>query len=628
MVRIPLIRHRQKPESFNDEDGNGKVGKGKDSKAKDAPRLGKDQPSQSTSARDGKKTSSPASSSDNIGQAQPRPWGGKGKKIPFPLKSPAEDESAPPPEEPVVENASVSLTLPDKQTGQQPPAAAFVAKVHVPESRPEVSGSVATQTQSDVQINWPPIPVQPRRQANEASEPDSVSTATPDASEPVPAQTESTLQAGPVAQPVEPPSPTKDVGTRAGAAGNLDSKQDQQQQDALAILKAMPDFVFRIGPNGVVPVARDGSMDGTDGMAGKTGIGQSSDSKPAADQADKSKLLQKIIAEELARQSEPHARKALDTKELQTFEFQTRSDKESYCLEARLIAFGQSEVLAVVRDVTLMRQTQNALVESRNELENHLKERNAELIRVNKMLKTEVELREEQDGVLKKNFRKLESLLEDTIGTITLIVEKKDPHVADHQRRVSHLACAIGQEMKLRSDEMRAIRMAAQLHDLGKIFIPAEILRKPSKLTDAEMAVIKTHPDTDYEILKRISFPISIADIVRQHHERLDGSGYPQGLKGDTILVQARILAVADVIEGMVFERPYRVAPGLEVALKEIADHKGTLYDQAVAEACLKLFAEGRFKFESCSGQDTAGSDRSRHEPSAASAQSWDIRDV
>jgi HD-GYP domain-containing protein (c-di-GMP phosphodiesterase class II) len=365
-------------------------------------------------------------------------------------------------------------------------------------------------------------------------------------------------------------------------------------EDALDILKAMPDYIFRIGPGGVVPVVGNGS-----GFCVGAALGQTPDGETAAEQAEKLELLEKMLIEELKRQSEPHKRKVLETKQLQTFEFQVRGDKEAHYLEARLMPFGQNEVLAVVRDVTLLRQTQNALVESRNELENHLKERNTELIRVNKMLRTEVELREEQEEVLKKNFRRMESLVDETVGAITLIVERKDPHVADHQRRVCLLACAIAQEMNSRNDRMRAVRMAAQLHDLGKTFIPAEILRKPGKLTDAEMSMVKTHPDTDYQILKRINFPISIADVVRQHHERLDGSGYPQGLKGDAILIEARIIAVADVIEGMIFERPYRVAPGLEAALKEIADNKATLYDAAVADACLKLFAEKKFQFES-----------------------------
>ncbi len=340
--------------------------------------------------------------------------------------------------------------------------------------------------------------------------------------------------------------------------------------DVQAILEAMPDPIFRIGPKGVEPVLGNGQV----------------------------KPFGRAVMEELSRHHE-HARKALETRQLQLLEFQVQVDDEARDVEARLVPLDQTDVLAQVRDVTDKVQSHNALIESRKELEGHLKDRNAELMRVNKMLKGEVELRSEQEEILKKNFRRLERLLEDTIGAITLIVEQRDPHVADHQRRVSQLAGAIGQELNLRNDQMRAVRMAAQLHDLGKIFIPAEILRKPGKLTPAEMSVVRTHPDTDYRILKRIDFPISIADVVRQHHERMDGSGYPQGLQGDAILMEARILAVADVVEGMVFERPYRVAPGLEAALKEIADKKGILYDTSVAEACLKLFAEGRFKLES-----------------------------
>jgi HD-GYP domain-containing protein (c-di-GMP phosphodiesterase class II) len=379
----------------------------------------------------------------------------------------------------------------------------------------------------------------------------------------------------------------------------------QAGADALAVLCAMPDYIFRIGQDGVSPVVGGGRGAGVAEASRGTGGDESSDGKAAADERHKLRPLEKIILEELPRQSQQRTQKVLETRQLETFEFQVRDDKELRNLEVRLTPFGQSEVLALVRDVTLLRQTHNALIESRNELENHLKDRNAELIRVNKMLKTEVDLRGEQEEILKKNFHRLEGLLEDTIGAITLIVERRDPHIADHQRRVSLLSCAIGKELNLRNDQMRAIRMAGQLHDLGKIFVPAEILRKPGKLTEAEVSIIKTHPDTDYQILKRIDFPISIADIVRQHHERMNGSGYPQGLKGSDILVEARILAVSDVIEGMVFERPYRVAPGLEAALKEIADNKGLLYDPAVADACLKLFAEGRFKFEPMPSQES-----------------------
>ncbi len=382
---------------------------------------------------------------------------------------------------------------------------------------------------------------------------------------------------------------------------------DKIGDNVQTMVTAMPDLLFRIGPNGIRPALGDGSK--PEAAAAPTA------SHGPGDENGKRQPLGPAVLENLTRLHEPYTRKVLETLKPQAFEFQVRGENESHDMEARLVPLDRGEVLALVRDVTDKVQSYHALIESRNELENHLKERNAELMRVNKMLKGEVELRGEQEEILKKNFRRLERLLEDTIGAITMIVEERDPHIANHQRRVSQLACAIGQEMKLRNDQMRAVRMAAQLHDLGKIFIPAEILRKPSKLTPAEISVVRTHPDTDYRILKRIDFPISIADVVRQHHERMDGSGYPQGLKGESILLEARILAVADVIEGMVFERPYRVAPGLEAALKEIGDNKGTLYDAAVAEACLKLFAEEHFKFEQQpagvnAGEVTLGSDQ------------------
>lgn len=409
--------------------------------------------------------------------------------------------------------------------------------------------------------------------------------------------------------PKKPPEPAAVVEEAPGAAQSPPApalaekavsprvpSQAVPRGDALAVLRAMPDLIFLIGPKGVQPALGDGGQ--TDAAPALPAGNGSGSGLSAEDGNGKSKPLGTAVIEELARQHEQHTRKALETRQMQSFEFQVRSGSEAHDVEARLTPLNQTEVLALVRDVTDKVQSHHALIESRNELENHLKERNAELIRVNKMLKGEVGLRGEQEEILKKNFRRLERLLEDTIGAITMIVQERDPHVADHQRRVSQLACAIGQDMKLRNDQMRAVRMAALLHDLGKIFIPAEILRKPGKLTPAEMSVVKTHPDTDYRILKRIDFPISISDVVRQHHERLDGSGYPQGLKGDSILLEARILSVADVVEGMVFERPYRVAPGIEAALKEIADNKGKLYDTAVAETCLKLFAEERFKFE------------------------------
>jgi putative nucleotidyltransferase with HDIG domain len=152
--------------------------------------------------------------------------------------------------------------------------------------------------------------------------------------------------------------------------------------------------------------------------------------------------------------------------------------------------------------------------------------------------------------------------------------------------------------MGLPNDQIQRVRIAGLLHDLGKIFIPTEILSKPGQLTEVEFAIIKSHPQAGHEILKNIEFPYPIADIVIQHHERMDGSGYPAGLKGEEIVIEAKILAVADVTEAMSSHRPYRPALGLDKALKEIVNNKGTLYDAKVVEACMRVFSSGAFKFD------------------------------
>jgi putative nucleotidyltransferase with HDIG domain len=150
----------------------------------------------------------------------------------------------------------------------------------------------------------------------------------------------------------------------------------------------------------------------------------------------------------------------------------------------------------------------------------------------------------------------------------------------------------------LPNDQIQRVRTAGLLHDLGKIFIPTEILSKPGQLTDVEFSIIKSHPQAGHEILKNIEFPWPIADIVIQHHERLDGSGYPAGLKGEEIVIEAKILAVADVTEAMSSHRPYRPAIGLDKALKEIVNNKGVLYDAQVVDACMRVFSGGAFKFD------------------------------
>lgn len=200
--------------------------------------------------------------------------------------------------------------------------------------------------------------------------------------------------------------------------------------------------------------------------------------------------------------------------------------------------------------------------------------------------------RAEHMGILEK----LEHSLDHAVTAIAATVEMRDPYTAGHQRRVALLATAIAKEMRLDENFAEGLRMAGVVHDIGKIHVPAEILASPAKLTDAEFEIIKTHSKAGYEILKGIDFPWPVAEIVYQHHEKLDGSGYPRGLKGEEILLEARILTVADVIEAMASHRPYRPGFGIFPALQEISRGKNKLYDAAVVEACLKLFMEKNYE--------------------------------
>jgi HD-GYP domain-containing protein (c-di-GMP phosphodiesterase class II) len=194
--------------------------------------------------------------------------------------------------------------------------------------------------------------------------------------------------------------------------------------------------------------------------------------------------------------------------------------------------------------------------------------------------------------------KRLEQSLLQTIEAIGALVEARDPYTAGHQRRVAVLARAIAQEMGLSDDKIYGLYWAATIHDLGKISIPAEILSKPSKLRPIEFELIKTHAQNGYDIIKDAQFPWPLAQMVLQHHERLDGSGYPQALSGDQILIEAKILAVADVVEAMSSHRPYRPSLGLDAALEEIAAQRGVLYDPAVVDCCLKLFREKNYDFQ------------------------------
>lgn len=196
-----------------------------------------------------------------------------------------------------------------------------------------------------------------------------------------------------------------------------------------------------------------------------------------------------------------------------------------------------------------------------------------------------------------KSVERERRLLLETIGAMALTIEKRDPYTAGHQKRVAELASAIAGELGYDEQQIEGLRLAAMVHDIGKIYVPAEILNRPGRLTLPEFEVIKTHVDVGYDILKTVDFPWPVAEIVRQHHERLDGTGYPRGLRGRNILPEARILAVADVVESIQSHRPYRPALGMEVALEEIESHKGSRYDPDVVDACLRLFQEDRFSF-------------------------------
>lgn len=198
---------------------------------------------------------------------------------------------------------------------------------------------------------------------------------------------------------------------------------------------------------------------------------------------------------------------------------------------------------------------------------------------------------------LELNLEKLRRAMEGIVEAIAVTVEMRDPYTAGHQKRVADLACAIAQDIPLSEDDIYGLRMACVIHDLGKITVPAEILSKPGQLSELEYELIKSHVQAGYDILKQIEFPWPLADIIIQHHERMDGSGYPNGLKQEQILLPARILSVADVFETIASHRPYRPSLGLQRALDELRHNRGRLYDSHVVDVCVKLIEENRFQF-------------------------------
>jgi putative nucleotidyltransferase with HDIG domain len=225
------------------------------------------------------------------------------------------------------------------------------------------------------------------------------------------------------------------------------------------------------------------------------------------------------------------------------------------------------------------------------ELEIRVAARTVELTKVNERLQRELIERHRAEKALAESLDHLRKTLEETVNALAVTAEKRDPYTAGHQKRVAQLACAIAREMHLPQEQIEGINVAGILHDIGKIYVPAEILAMPRRLEEMEMALIRAHPEIGHQILKTIPFTWPISKIILQHHERIDGSGYPLNLMGDAILLEARIIGVADVVEAIASHRPYRPSLGVGYAIEHITNNKGILYDSQVVEACLNIFS-------------------------------------
>ena len=221
------------------------------------------------------------------------------------------------------------------------------------------------------------------------------------------------------------------------------------------------------------------------------------------------------------------------------------------------------------------------------------------ILRLMRVLRERTNIRErnraEED--LRDTIKKLRTAMESIVEAMVLAIEKRDPYTSGHQKRVATFASAIAKEMGLSQDQIDGVRMAGMIHDIGKNAIPGQILSKPAELTELEMGMMKEHCQIGYDILKGIEFPWPVAQMVLQHHEKMDGSGYPQGLLGDEIYLGAKILGVADVVEAMASHRPYRASLGLDRAVEEISKNRGILYDPDVVDAGLRLLRDKGFEF-------------------------------
>lgn len=255
-------------------------------------------------------------------------------------------------------------------------------------------------------------------------------------------------------------------------------------------------------------------------------------------------------------------------------------------------------ITGIARDITARKQIEEGLRLLNKSLEKRVVEHTAKLVGVNEELMEEINNRIRLEEEFKQSIKKLQKSMRGIVQTLSVAIESKDSYSIGHQKRVAKLARCIAEEMGLPKDRIEGVSIAAALHDIGKISIPSEILNKLDQLSEDEFNMIKTHPRLGYDILNEIEFPHPVAQIVLQHHERLDGSGYPSGLSGKDILLEAKILGVADVIDAMLSPHPYRPAFGLDRVLDDISRNRGILYDFNVVYACLVVFNEKGFKFD------------------------------
>ncbi|MBN2042105.1 MAG: HD domain-containing protein [Spirochaetes bacterium] len=291
-----------------------------------------------------------------------------------------------------------------------------------------------------------------------------------------------------------------------------------------------------------------------------------------------------------------------------------RGNQSTICFNLHIINYSYKgyKSIAVVHDITGNLNSIRSIQQNRNEiilLHNKLLEKNTELDAANRELvesrdetrKLNLELEEkvrQRTSELKESYDLATRLFFQTVNSLTHALEIRDPYTVGHQHRVAELAAAIAGKMDLDEKTTEGILIAGQLHDIGKIYVPSEFLTKPGVLSDEEFSVIKTHPRMGFEIIKDIEFPWPVASIVLQHHEVIDGSGYPYGLTNDEIRIEAKILCVADVMEAMSTNRPYRISPGKLNAINELVKYRSVKYDREVVDACVELFESGEFNWE------------------------------